>query len=230
MILKKTMLGEYYHIIHNGIFENKTSPALRGDAFFNLAAVENPAPEQRLLITIDALSSSDVYEHVDTQRQIIRLLIEYARDTHPKLMAEPTIQKAIAKYNLTETSTLIHRIYSFADYITKDSMNESLLRTDKVWPQELGEALQAAERQPGLLDNDRIIDDYAKKKSMSIARLLAIFAQNSQASPLELLASSISIIMQQLLNYLWVSKSRSVTEISSVVCSNFAQDTAHNFA
>ena len=176
---EKKYVKDYFQTIFENNFENKTNPALRGDpqsiiareaAFPSLAAVEN-SPQQRLLIAIDTLSSSHVYGYVETQTQILNLLIEYARDTHPELMAEPTIQKAITKYKLSETSRLKHRIYSFADYITKSIWNESSIDKYEVWQQELREALQAAENQPGLLDNDRIIDDYAKQKSMSVADL-----------------------------------------------------------
>ena len=113
----------HFYLDHRKSFDNKLVsdiPKIMSDHDFypNLATLENDySSQQDLLLYIDILSSYGFEK--EGQAQLLNLLIEYVRDTHPELMAETAIQKAIAKRNLNEVSRLKHRIYNFVDFVTQ---------------------------------------------------------------------------------------------------------------
>ena len=132
----------------------------------NLARLENYPFHKSLLMCIDTLSSYGIDNK--EQVQLLNLLIEYTRDTHPELMADSIIQKAIAKHNLTAVSRIKHRIYNFVHH-SMSATDKIVVEKDAKLRQELGNALQEADRHPELLRNDPVIDKYAQKAGVSVA-------------------------------------------------------------
>ncbi len=175
----------HFYLDHRKSFDNKLVsdiPKIMSDHDFypNLATLENNySSQQDLLLYIDILSSYGFEK--EGQAQLLNLLIEYVRDTHPELMAETAIQKAIAKRNLNEVSRLKHRIYNFVDLATQDDLNKATVTSEL--QQELRNVLQEVDRQPELLRNDPIIARYALKKGVSAANIWKTLRKLAKRAP-----------------------------------------------
>ena len=171
------------HIVEDAIANMEKSVNRLGTerTYPDLYAAKNLTPQQRLLACIDVLSS---YGGNERAEQLLNLLIEYARDAHPKLMTEPAVQKAIAKYNFTASSRIKYRIYNFASYIIEYyEMFVNGIPMNKNHALELGETLQEADRQPKLVYDDHVLAKYARKGGMSVADLWQTLRKMAKFAP-----------------------------------------------
>ena len=187
--IEKKYINSFDLFIFGHSFDNRKQSKLKDDIQKvmagqelspNLATVENYPFHKSLLMCIDTLSSYGVENKGQTQ--LLNLLIEYTRDTHPELMAEPTIQKAIAKHNLTTISRIRHRIYTFVHY-TISALSKVMVENDAKLRHELDNALQEADRHPELLRNDPVIDKYAQKAGVSVADIWKTLRTVAKVAP-----------------------------------------------